>query len=300
MGWVDASQVNHVRQWSGRQLSDLGWWLTPQGTPSFLQQYMRQRRMYSAALELTGASWGALWSWETKTGVKQVAERIGARAPATLQEVIDPADIDWDSLPSNFVVKPNRGASKAGVFVLKRQGKAFYDVLRGSIVTRSEVCSQLLLMGQKGKISTDHFLIEEALLQGKLPTCEWKMYSFQGEVGIILQIQRTEAGRRTHFWSPMWARIPGARLQTPSDRGLPWPLNPSGLLAVATDASKAVPVPFVRVDLYEHQGEVFLGELTPMPGSRQRFRRSIDLELGRMWETAEAKLLVWPDGMYGQ
>jgi hypothetical protein len=52
----------------------------------------------------------------------------------------------------------------------------------------------------------------------------------------------------------------------------------------------AVPLPFVRVDLYESDSQVFVGELTPFPGTATEHSPRWDGILGAAWERGEAAL----------
>ena len=67
------------------------------------------------------------------------------------------------------------------------------------------------------------------------------------------------------------------------------PLVPE-LLEAGRVLAKAVPLPFVRVDLYATTAGVVVGELTLGPGGDQYLRAEEDVRLGRMWERAQVRL----------
>ena len=56
--------------------------------------------------------------------------------------------------------------------------------------------------------------------------------------------------------------------------------------------SKAVPLPFVRVDLYGTTKGIVMGEITLLPGGNQHYIPVQDARLGKMWEEAEMRLQI--------
>lgn len=268
--------------------------LSPDVPPSFLANYQRARRNYKGALALTSRESGTLWDWETKLGVRQIAEAVGVATPRLLQGPVPIHQLDWHAFPESFVVKPNRGSTKAGVYVLRRTSdRSFSDLIRERTVTRDQVMQELAHLAGTGDISGDRMLVEEALLRSEDSIAfDWKCYAFQGEVALIWQISRDGGQRRTRYLDREWRDLGKARKGIAVTATLPPPDNPDSILETARRLSEALPIPFVRVDLYERDGRVYLGELTPMPGSLHLFSRPLDAELGRAWARAEAKLLA--------
>ena len=56
--------------------------------------------------------------------------------------------------------------------------------------------------------------------------------------------------------------------------------------------SAAVPLPFVRVDLYGTTKGIVMGEITLLPGGNQHYIPVQDARLGKMWEEAEMRLQI--------
>ncbi|KUG58487.1 hypothetical protein AVL62_11345 [Serinicoccus chungangensis] len=71
---------------------------------------------------------------------------------------------------------------------------------------------------------------------------------------------------------------------------VPVPTNLEEVVRVAELLSLAVPLPFVRVDLYARHEDVLFGELTVNPGGMQRFRQEHSSWMAAEWEQAEARL----------
>lgn len=289
----DVGALRTVRDAAGRMSKTAQWWLIPEDDPSFLSYFARHRRNYVRALREAERPWGSLWSWESKSGSRDLARRLGIPTASTLQGPATITDINWDALPETFVVKPTRGSSNTGVYVLKREESAFRDILRGGVLGREDICRAIADAGALGKLSAASIIVEEALLTPEgHGVNDWKCYAFQGEVPVILQMDRSPSGTRLKYYDESWRGLGRSVHRTAIDPTLTGPVSPAMLLDVAKRVSQEIPVPFARIDLYEHQGRVLLGEITPMPGSTQRFRRATDRAMGQAWERAEAKLLA--------
>lgn len=283
-----------LRRLAAGRVESLDWWLNPVRTPSFVNAYSNFYRVYSAALDQANQPWGSLWDWETKTGVRALATQVGVATPEIFQGPVPVGDIEFHRLPEKFVIKPVRGAAKTGVYVLNRQGSGFVDLLRKRrIINQRQLVAEVLDCASRGEISGNEMIAEEALTRGPNDiSYDWKVYAFQGETPLICQISRTFSGREDKYYGGDWVDLGRVRYAKPAVRHLPLPELPDHLLGAAASLSRAVPVPFVRVDLYESRGQVYLGELTPAPGSGQRYQRWLDIEMGRAWQRAEATLFA--------
>lgn len=74
------------------------------------------------------------------------------------------------------------------------------------------------------------------------------------------------------------------------DPTIPVPKNFADVIDAAQRFSKAIRLPFARVDLYGVDDRVVFGEVTPRPGGRQWLGPELDVILGDAWEHAEARL----------
>lgn len=277
----------------GARAESMYWRLVDRPKPSFAHKYAVQRQVYLRALERSGIRRGELWGWETKEGHRAIAEELGLATPRIL---VGPASIDsleFASLPDCFVLKPVTGGSGNGVFVLRRDGETYLDLVRGGVsVSEAEVKQEIRELDAAGLISGDAILIEEALLHGQGPVNDWKVYAFQGETPLVLQIERSPGGRRSSYYDGHWRRLGQVRWSADRAVDLPRPQNPEDLLEAASRVSKVLPVPFARIDLYEAGGTVYLGEITAIPGSTQRYSKALDLAMGEAWERAEEQLVL--------
>lgn len=277
----------------GAWMESVHWRLVDRPQPSFAHKYAVQRQIYLRALENSGIRRGELWEWETKQGHRAIAEELGIATPTILIGPTAIDTLDLTSLPECFVLKPVIGGSGNGVFVLRRDGELYIDLLRGGArVSETEVREEIRALDAAGLVSGDAILVEEALLHGEGPANDWKIYAFQGETPLVLQINRSREGRRSSYYDGQWRRLGQVRWTADKAVDLPRPEHPDALLEAASRVSKVLPIPFARIDLYEAGGAVYLGEITAIPGSTQRYSKAVDLDMGGAWERAEERLVL--------
>ena len=186
----------------------------------------------------------------------------------------DPEEIDWDALPDSFVLKCNHAS---GYNILCKDKNAL-DI---------EACKAQL----KRWIHLDYWrylaelqyqhipkrIVCERMLGDGNPT-DYKIYCFHGKPTYILTcVGRNSGDLAFYFFDPDWklCRITRDGKKAPKDFFLPKPQNLDKMLNAAAILSK--PFPYVRVDLYEDQGNVYFGELTFVPAAA--------LDIGRLPET---------------
>jgi len=209
----------------------------------------------------------------------EFASQHGLRHAEVFGVFEDTTDVDWEELPNRFAIKTRIGCSGTGVFLLERSGDSFLDLRRDETLTLSEISEKL-------KIG---FWIEQLFYP--LPP-DWKCYSFNGVVGLVVCIDRETEVYQTFDGNLRPA--PGAfrRYQFREAFSMEGPLHPSELLAAARMLSRAVRHPHCRVDLYDMPDGVYLGELADHPGAGCNITGEWDVRLGALWEQAESELIV--------
>ncbi len=234
-----------------------------------------------------------LWPFMRKGGgVREAVEALNLAAPKMLYGPLPSADVPWDDLPSSFVIKPSAGSSTRGVFVMRRSADGRFDDLIGG---RRWTAEQLVRQYQQRPsnwrdVLKDEVLVEELVECGGRPSYDWKFYAFRGEVALIVQVDRL-GHKRMRYYLPDWTPVRhvwSGRYDV--DDPLDPPTRPDELLDTATRVSLALPIPFVRVDMYANDAQVLIGELTPFPGTCHEHSRAWDRILGEAWERGEAAL----------
>lgn len=200
-------------------------------------------------------------------------------------------DVTWEDLPPSFVLKSNRGYSGRGVLPLTRAGEDFHVIGTDRTMSVAQIVDHY--RGTR-HVAAPYFA--EEILPGTevvLPD-DVKIYAFYGEVADVLLRRVPEHGNIASF-SYRFVDAEGRDLgQVQEDHhhdpdiGLPTDLPL--MVRAAEVLSRAVPVPFVRVDLYQVPGGIMLGELTPLPGSSESFTKEHDRYLGALYAQAEGRV----------
>lgn len=259
--------------------------------PSFFRLAYADRRIHAHMADRNFPDRGNLVARKLKG--YSFAQSHGVRIPAIYGIWDDPEKIAWDDLPDGVVIKTHTGAWSRGVIPLRRQAGGWSMVTKSEPIEPGEVADRLRGLTEKGLVSGPYFA-EELLGGGRgnaLPA-DTRVFAFYGEVGLVNVRKPSDHGN---------AGGTAARRFLPD--GTPGPTHPNHddtitlpkifdeLVAVGRRLSLSVPRPFVRIDLYDIDGEVVFGELTPRPGGSQDLGSETDERLGELWERAQARLL---------
>lgn len=201
-------------------------------------------------------------------------------------------DIPWDDLPERFVLKSDRGAGGHGVLPLRSLGGRRWEMLDGS----GELDLEAIFRRYEKKGLTRPFFIEDVLPgTGVVLPDDVKLYCFQGTVGQVM-LRRMEGHQNLRAARYRYLRPDGSDLgevlvdSRRIDPSIPAPPDLETMVRVAQELSVHVPVPFVRVDLYQVPQGILLGELTQAPGGTQAYRPDHDQRLGYLMERARAQV----------
>ena len=202
--------------------------------------------------------------------------------------------VPWEKLPGQFVIKPQHGCSEKGVFPLVKlpDGK-YQDILRNKTMSLKEIIAAYM----EGLLPESHVkhsrgLWIEELLSNPIPF-DWKVFAFNGKAEMIRQYKRDGKKKICKFWDREWNNIEKIHKKIYSyeiDNSLPSPKNGPEIIRVAEKISKALNYPFARIDLYETQKGIFIGEVTAHPGRDIRYTDYWDKRLGECWERAEEEI----------
>lgn len=222
--------------------------------------------------------------------------------PPTIHAIWRTAEeIDLSQLPETFVIKSNGGAGSRGVYPLRRvDGET--DTFEITDETRRRITGAQVVrnLTTDAKL-TGPWFAEELLVpdvgDSALPS-DIKIYAFYGQVGYGFA-RRTPLHRGAQGWQQKleFRHFDGEgkdieMREDPSRRDIPVTPHLPEMLEHARVLSKAVPLPFVRVDLYGTTKGIVMGEITLLPGGNQHYLPVQDARLGKMWEEAEMRLQI--------
>lgn len=126
-------------------------------------------------------------------------------------------------------------------------------------------------------------LVEPLMGDGDTLPVDYKFFTFGGVPTVIQVDTDRERHHKRAFFDTDWNRLQ-IRCLYPDEPGIiERPGKLDEMLRIAAVLGKDFP--FVRVDLYEIDGDVFFGELTfcPEAGMARIEPASVDLEWGRLW-----------------
>ena len=245
---------------------------------------------------------------------KYVKDRVGESfLIPTLAIAASPLEIEWESLPNNFVCKVTHGSGGL-IGVYERVEKEVllpnnFDSLKWqrywvnpekfSQISASGMLSKWMSMNyewQPGRSpewaykNIKPFIIVEKLLtnnQSKI-ALQTQLYVFDGQVKLIRKAGRKPDGTRTMtYFTPAWEHIPvtfsDSRKSLETDGPTQKPRLLADLISVAEALAKDLD--FARVDLFDLGEEIKFGEITIYPSAGEGFwsPRNFSAELGTHW-----------------
>lgn len=187
------------------------------------------------------------------------------------------------------VIKPVHATNAWGVFPFERTGDFSFRNLFDGTELRLVALLETLHAPMQRYMFPNKWQIEELVTApaGGVPD-DFKAYGFAGHVALILQVRRTDGGNRYKFYDANWTPVTTGKYAETTDMDLPPPRDPDAMMAYAQKVSAALPLPFVRVDMFETARGPVVGELTPEPGGFHLFAPDVNRYLGVFYETGEA------------
>lgn len=208
-----------------------------------------------------------------KYAVKEyVANLIGEEYIIPTLGVWDkPEDIDWDSLPNQFVLKTTHGGGGGGVVICK--DKTTFDKASAIAKLKESMASDIYsgLREWPYKNVPKRIIAEKFMAPEKSPApkdlLDFKFFCFNGKVKFF----KVDFGRfvehHANYYSPEGELLEFGEQGLEPDPNYPIEL-PNNLKDMISLAEKlSANEPFLRVDLFNVNGRIFFGELTFYPAS---------------------------------
>jgi hypothetical protein len=173
-------------------------------------------------------------------------------------------EVDWQSLPNQFVIKCTHDSGS--VVVCKNKNDLDIDAVSKKL--KKCLKKNMYYWGRewvyrdvKPRIIAEKFMKDE-----KPELTDYKFMCFDGKVkcAFLCTNRFSEGGLKVTFYDTEWNKMPFER-QHPSE-SIPAPKPQSYNEMVALSEKLATGIPFVRVDFYEINGRPYFGEMTFFPG----------------------------------
>jgi hypothetical protein len=213
-----------------------------------------------------------------KVAMKRYASRVcpGLAVPAVLWAGTDLRDLAGTPLPHRWVLKPNHGTMRVHV------GSGEPDVDRLLHLTGGWLDEPLYRDRGEWVYSRARrlLLVEEFLGEG---LADVKFLVFGGRAALVqVDTDRFGPRHRRRLYTPDWTPLDVAERHMAPGPVTPPPATLPRMIEVAEALGQEFD--FVRVDLYDVEGVVWFGELTPYPGGGlDPFDPGLDRELGARW-----------------
>lgn len=222
---------------------------------------------------------------------KYVAEIIGDKYIIPTLGVWDKVeDINFDSLPNQFVLKTTHGGGSGGVVICK--DKSFFDreaaIKKLSKAMKSDIYKKLKEWPYKDV--PKRIIAEKYMKDSNGELNDYKFYSFNGKVDLVLLCyDRGSGNTKFFFFDRDWQLKRYNKIGKNAPRGFMLP-KPEGIETMFEIAEllgrKTV---YSRVDLYNVDGAIYFGEITFYPASGFDKGRlpEIDLLFGQMLDLSK-------------
>lgn len=259
--------------------------------PSWHVRVMEQQRVQEAVGALPGSADHPRRNLLLKLQNYEVARSYGVSTPQVLGVWSTVEEVDFDALPDEFVLKSNGGSTSRGVLPLQRTSSGF-SLIDG---TREYTRESIIEHYASARGARAPFFAETVLpgAHERLPD-DIKIYSYYGDVAFALvrrmPVHADTSQARVRMLGPDGSDLGEVQQGRTYDLSVDVPRHLAHMVEVASVLSRAVPFPFVRVDLYDFPEGIALGEFTPLPGDSQTFTRDWDRDLGDRYDRAEARL----------
>lgn len=178
-------------------------------------------------------------------------------------------DINFNTLPNQFVLKTSDGGGGNNIIIVKDKSSLAIDSLRQQL--NSWINIKDINAGREWaytQIKKSQILIEELLINPTSPDAgieDFKILCFHGSPKYIIVDKDRYIDHKRNFYDVNWIKVDVTTDHSQFDTPYPRPKNFDNMLEIAKLLSKDFP--FVRVDLYNIDGNIYFGELTFYPWS---------------------------------
>lgn len=178
-------------------------------------------------------------------------------------------DIDFDTLPNQFVLKTTHGGGSGGVVICK--DKEIFNRETAMCKLRQSMVSDIYRNFREWpykdvhkRIIAEQYMVDESGVDLK----DYKFFCFNGVPKFCQLIANRTTDETIDFFDENWIHQtfvglnPTVQFQRNEH---PKPHNYDEMLSIASKIAQGIP--FVRVDLYNINGKIYFGEITFFPAA---------------------------------
>lgn len=197
-----------------------------------------------------------------------------------------PEDIDWGSLPNQFVLKTTHGGGSNGVVICK--DKSLFNCQEAIEKLKRNMFSDWRIEMEWPYKNVPRRIIAEEYItpaNGVKDLPDFKWYCFNGVPKYCQVIQDRSSKETIDFFDTEWKHQDFIGFNPQARNAIYEPKRPKNLNTQIKIAQLlSAKIPFARVDLYEVEDKVLFGEITfyPLSGMGTIKPCEYEYELGKM------------------
>lgn len=202
------------------------------------------------------------------TAKEYVAKIIGSEYIIPTLGVWDKFDdIDFESLPNQFVLKCNHNSGGLVICRNKRE----LDIAKSKVAINRSLFKNYFFGTREFpyKNISPCILAEKYINDGSEELQDYKFMCFNGSVkcSFVCTERFSKDGLKVTFFDRDWKILPFTRKYVNSKVPIIKPTNYDKMIELAEVIAREIANSFVRIDFYNVKGEIYFGEITFFPGS---------------------------------
>lgn len=178
----------------------------------------------------------------------------------------DVNEIDFDKLPADYVLKSNWGGDSSQVFLHPAENKRSVHYIKLTanqwLLPMENLYSGYFNWGYKD--IKPKLMVEEMLKPSNGVLNDYKFMCFNGEPKVAFVVYDRRTNMALDFFDMDWKKLDFRRKYKNSKKTIGKPKNFELMKQLCEKLAK--PFPFVRIDFYEVDGKLYIGEFTFTPG----------------------------------
>lgn len=197
-------------------------------------------------------------------------------------------EVCWDELPTRFVMKTTHGGGGLNVLVCNDKSQLDYSEVAQRLsfenkpVRKNTLGREWAYYGLQPGLVVEDLLVNEENPEAGVN--DYKIFCYGGKPEYIIVDVDRYIGHKRNFYDVNWNNLHITSDCPASDRDIPKPEGFEQMLEIASKLSEGFP--YVRVDLYNCEGNIYFGEMTfyPWSGYVQFAPDEADLIFGKDFE----------------
>lgn len=181
-------------------------------------------------------------------------------------------DLDIDLLPNKFVLKTTHGGGGNGVIICKDKSRLNIDEIKKKLTLslKADIYKHYREWPYKDvpkKIIAEEYINDDKSSEDLI---DYKFFCFDGKALYCQVITNRTEDETIDFYDRDWVHQEFIGLSPNvhhSEQICEKPINYEEMLYIADKLAISINIPFVRIDLYNINGNIYFGEITFFPAS---------------------------------